>query len=105
MVGDASLGDELLLAFHSTDDPACLTEILRLFSAAAMAATAVTVEGGGETEPQTAALSSGLVARDTLERLAFFLENSLEEKLLAWVRSAYVPICTVSTLYMPCCDA
>lgn len=34
----------------------------------------------------SAGLVSGIAAGETLERLAFFLRNSLEERLLAWVR-------------------
>lgn len=74
---DAPLSEQLLLAFHSSDDPACLTEVLRLFASAAAACLGGAKEGGR--------LGAGLVARETLERLVFFLENSLEEKLLARV--------------------
>lgn len=102
MIGDASLGGELLLVFHSSDDPACLTEVLRLFSAAAMTATAATPEGYGETRPPAAVLASGLVERDTLERLAFFLENSLEEKLLAWVSSMVIGGAIHTLALFPC---
>ncbi|CAN0304046.1 unnamed protein product [Ectocarpus sp. 6 AP-2014] len=186
IAGDLALGQELLGAFHSTDDPACLTELLRLFSTAALmkstesaydahaagstndpvgdgrAATTVSPEpnrsGKIHGEDQTAAgalrmvagaagaaeaasgpvelssepavgenrtavtsaarerneaeatavsasapntegatlaiaargsagLASGIAAGQTLERLAFFLGNSLEERLLAWACS------------------
>ncbi|CAM9705724.1 unnamed protein product [Ectocarpus sp. 8 AP-2014] len=196
IAGDLALGQELLGAFHSTDDPACLTELLRLFSTAALmkstestyaakamsgdngdaqaagstndpvgdgrTATAVSPEanrsgeihGEGQTaagalrmvagaagaaedatgaverssEPAagenrtavtsaarerneaeatavsasapntagaalamaargSAGLASGIAAGETLERLAFFLRNSLEERLLAWACS------------------
>lgn len=36
-------------------------------------------------KPAGVGLASGLVARETLERLGFFLESSLEEKLLSRV--------------------
>ncbi|CAB1100716.1 unnamed protein product [Ectocarpus sp. CCAP 1310/34] len=196
IAGDLALGQELLGAFHSTDDPACLTELLRLFSTAALikstesayatkamnedngdaqvagstndpvgdgraATTALPetnlsgdIHGEGQTaagalrmvagaagaaeaalgaveisskpaagenrtavtlvtrerneaeatavpasEPNTAGaalamaawgsagLASGIAAEETLERLAFFLQNSLEERLLAWACS------------------
>lgn len=175
VAGSPSLGEELLRALHSTDDPATLTELLRLFSTTAlMTSTASTAERAipatvdesdndpssrrsnspGQTAVLTAAagrkegsaaamnkesaaainegnaavaaaaaavtdkdnrgqgestisqekcgssdagaappegedvslLVSGMVARDTLEKLGFFLENALEERLLAWVR-------------------
>lgn len=115
-----SLGPELLRAFHDSDDPAPLTELLRLFSAIALLmptttascaaseavvatridderpaggpASATPVRGG--TAPQTAVVRGGglvlgLADNGTLERLAFFLENSLEERLLAWVRGGW----------------
>lgn len=72
IAGDPPLAEELLRAFHSTNDPAPLTELLRLFSTVALM-------------PAVVGFSSGLTARDTLEKLAFILENSLEEKLLARV--------------------
>ncbi|CAM9347356.1 unnamed protein product, partial [Laminaria digitata] len=40
VIEDPSLAQELLRAFHTTDDPVCLTEVLRLLSTAAMAAPA-----------------------------------------------------------------
>ncbi|CAN0016999.1 unnamed protein product, partial [Hapterophycus canaliculatus] len=160
VAGNPALGEELLRAFHSTDDPASLTELLRLFSTAAlMTTTASAAEksdpaaaDGGDSGPsgssgsssspgatvaaaaatgieegtsaaatidkdnggggvagvsreacgsgdadgdeaagapapkaeEAASLTSGLAARVTLERLGFFLENALEERLLAW---------------------
>eukprot|EP00752_Nemacystus_decipiens_P017807 g15965.t1 len=123
IVGSPSLGEELLRAFHDSDDPASLAELLRLFSAVALmknpaanstgsAAVAVTATGNGaersagqeettapagaagaaEAAPQSAVahavdFARGLAERETLERLVFFLENSLEERLLAWACS------------------
>lgn len=88
VVGDPFLGEELLLAFHSTDDPACLTEILRLFATAAMAVPAVAPEENQNARTTAVGLGPGLMARHTLERLGFILESSLEEKLLTRVSAA-----------------
>lgn len=52
----------------------------------APARVAGTVEAAPEAGVTRAVgLALGLAERGTLERLAFFLENSLEERLLAWV--------------------
>lgn len=117
------MGEELLRAFHDSDDPAPLTELLRLFSAVALTKTAAATNEDSAAAPAAAAATGhgdekpasseeptapsrageaaeaapeadvtgavglvlGLAERETLERLAFFLENSLEERLLAWV--------------------
>lgn len=84
--GDSALSEELTRAFHSTDDPACLTELLRLFSIAAMA---ISVPASGTQDvdigPRIRGLGEGLVTEETLKRVGFFLANSLEEKLLSHV--------------------
>ncbi|CAN0053376.1 unnamed protein product [Ectocarpus sp. 4 AP-2014] len=59
IAGDLALGEELLGAFHSTDDPACLTELLRLFSTAALmksteSAYAAKAVNGGNSDAQAA---------------------------------------------------
>jgi len=143
VAGDPSLGEELLRAFHDSEDPAPLTELLRLFSTAALmrAATPVgapaaaaskstdekaafedtagveaaatsgtpgdtarmsdvgTTVSAGAAAPEApgdgaGGLASWLAERETLRRLAFFLENSLEERLLAWVRlwCTFIPL-------------
>lgn len=128
VAGSPSLGEELLCTFHDSDDPAPLTELLRLFSAVALTTTTVNANDGnsaavvaaaqgnddeeprGSEESMTPARAGGVVKaapeaavagpvgltlrlaeKETLERLAFFLENSLEERLLAWVRVGLYP--------------
>lgn len=99
VIEDPSLSQELLRAFHTTDDPVSLTEILRLLSSAAKTASvAVTPESelGSQSAvvpvPATAAvgLAPSMAAVETLERLGFFLESCLEEKLLSRVSSRRV---------------
>lgn len=86
IAGHDVLGEELLRAYHSSDDPACLTEILRLL--ASLASLLGREEAGR--------LVGGLADRQTLARLIFFLESSLEEKLLARVSLSYFRLCLLS---------
>lgn len=72
------LARELLRAFHASDDPPCLTEILRIFGSVASSL--------GKSEPGR--LGEALVERQTLERVVYFLQNSLDEKLLGRVTRA-----------------
>lgn len=82
----SSLSEELICTFYSIDDPACLTELLRVFSIAAMA-IAVPASGTRDVDigPRIPRLGERLVTEETLKRVGFFLVNSLEEKLLAHV--------------------
>lgn len=99
VIEDPSLSQELLRAFHTTDDPISLTEILRLLcSAAKTAPAAVALESEPDSQssvvpvPAEAAvgLAPTMAAAETLERLGFFLESCLEEKLLSRVSSRRV---------------
>ena len=75
MIEDPSLGQELVRAFHTTDDPVCLTEILRLLYFAAMTAPA--------TVTRESELASESVAKSVLQVTSESVVESAAESAMA----------------------